>query len=285
MKTFSKTPSSSEKLHRVPCPLCGGVNFIPRWEVQGAVFAVCRGCGLTVQNPRPVAEHLAYRYDDEYFRYEIENEEIFFRLMMLGLEDAAFFTDIAPTLPPLKRVLDIGCATGRLLSHFQSLGWETCGVELCAESAQYGNERFHVGIQVGNLPDLNLPAGHFSAVHASHLIEHVDDPVLFVREIASVLAEGGVFICVTPAIDGFQARFHGKKWRSAIPDHVTLFSKKTLAKLLENAGLKVETVKTWGGLAAGTAPLWLKKPADRWAKVLGWGDVVLMVARKPYTLA
>jgi hypothetical protein len=39
-------------------------------------------------------------------------------------------------------------------------------------------------------------------------------------------------------------------------------------------------VKTWGGLAAGTAPGWLKKPVDRLAKKWNFGDVILVVARK-----
>ena len=100
------------------------------------------------------------------------------------------------------------------------------------------------------------------------------------NEIARLLIKGGVFICVTPSIDGFQALLHRGKWRSLIPDHITLFSKKTLRRLLRNAGLSVEIVRTWGGLAVGTAPVWLKKRVDRWVKVLGSGDVVLMAARK-----
>jgi hypothetical protein len=66
-----------------------------------------------------------------------------------------------------------------------------------------------------------------------------------------------------------------------IPDHVTLFDRKTLRRLLENGGFMVEGSCTWGGLAAGTVPDWIKKPADRLAKSLGFGDVVLMTARKP----
>ncbi len=280
MKTFSKTPSDSESLKTVSCPVCGGESFIHRWLIDGARFVQCKACRLVLQNPQPISQDLGARYDDEYFRYEVENEEAFFRLMMLGLNDASFFDKIVPTLPSVNRILDIGCATGRLLSHFKSLGWETGGVDLCAESANYGNKKYDVGIQVGDLLQLGLKEGYYSVIHASHLIEHVDNPGIFVNEIARLLIKGGVFICVTPSIDGFQALLHGGKWRSLIPDHITLFSRKTLKRLLRNAGLSVEIVRTWGGLAVGTAPTWLKKRVDRWVKVLGAGDVVLMAARK-----
>ncbi len=279
MKTYSKAPSIHETQETAHCPLCGRNQFSERWREQGTRFVTCP-CGLVLQNPRPISRDLAARYDEEYFQYEIANEENFFHLMLLGLKDASFFQTIVPSLPSINRILDIGCATGRLLSHFKSLGWETGGVELCAESAAYGNEKYGVGILKGDLCDMSFPDGHFSVVHASHLIEHVDNPAAFTLEVARITANGGVFICITPAIDGFQARLFGCKWRSAIPDHVTLFSKKTLRRLLHNAGFTVETARTWGGLAAGTAPPWLKNLIDRWVKVLGWGDVMLMVARK-----
>jgi len=83
----------------------------------------------------------------------------------------------------------------------------------------------------------------------------------------------------TPNVDGLQARLFRGAWRSAIADHLTLFSVRTLRRLLEEGGFQVLAVQTWGGLAKGTAPAWLKGPVDRWAKRRGRGDVVLMLAR------
>ena len=280
-KTFSKLPSADEVSRRTVCPLCGAEPFEPRWEFDGSVFVSCAACTLVYQNPRPESRSAALRYDEEYFRYEIENQEMFFSLMMRGLADVSFFDSIAPGLPDPLSILDIGCATGRLLHHFQGLGWDTAGVELCGESAEYGRRTFAVDIRDCSLHEAAFPACRFSAVHASHLIEHVDDPLALVREVERILKPGGIFICVTPSIDGFQARLFGSRWRSAIADHLTLFGKDTLQRLLESSGLRVEAVKTWGGLAAGSAPMWLKRPMDLLAKRWNFGDVVLMAARKP----
>ena len=51
-----------------------------------------------------------------------------------------------------------------------------------------------------------------------------------------------------------------------------------LRRMLEGSGFRVLKVVTWGGLAAGTAPPWLKRPADRLAKRWGFGDVMLFQA-------
>jgi len=281
MRTFSTVPADGEGFHRISCPVCGSDNFHKKWFIEGASYVYCRKCRLILQNPQPVKKALKARYDSEYFKYEISNEESFFNLMILGLKDAAFFEKIVPTLPEKRKILDIGCATGRLLKHFKEAGWETVGAELCADSVDYGNREYGVNIRAVSLEDGGFFPDNFSVVHASHLIEHVNDPAAFVKEVVNVLLPGGVFICVTPSADGFQARIFGSAWRSVIPDHVTLFNKVTLRKLLENSGLKVELVRTWGGLAEGSVPGLLKRTVDYLAKKWHFGDVVLMVARKP----
>jgi SAM-dependent methyltransferase len=111
---------------------------------------------------------------------------------------------------------------------------------------------------------------------ASHLIEHLSAPGDFVREAFRILKKGGHFFVTTPNIDGFQSRLSGGRWRSAIFDHLYLFSKKTLSRLLASAGFTVEKIATWGGLAEGMAGAPLKRAADRWAKRLGLGDVMIL---------
>ena len=281
MRTFSKIPAEGEDLSIIPCPVCGGRNFRKKWEIEGASYVSCRRCRFILQNPQPVHAALKARYDSEYFNYEITNEDSFFKLMILGLKDIDFFERVVPTLPDRRKILDIGCATGRLLHHFKLKGWETAGAELCVESVDYGNHEYGVNIQASSLEAAGFPDAGFSVVHASHLIEHVNDPSAFVDEVVRVLMPGGVFICVTPSADGLQARLFGSSWRSVIPDHVSLFNKVTLKKILEKSGLHVELIRTWGGLGTGTVPGWIKRIADKLAKKWNFGDVVLMSARKP----
>jgi SAM-dependent methyltransferase len=131
------------------------------------------------------------------------------------------------------------------------------------------------------LEENHFPRESFDAVLASHLIEHLNDPRGFVREVFAVLKKGGRFYVTTPNISGFQARIFGSRWRSAIFDHLYLFSAKTLSRLLESAGFVIEKKASWGGLAAGTAPRRVKALFDRAAKRFGFGDVMILRARRP----
>jgi 2-polyprenyl-3-methyl-5-hydroxy-6-metoxy-1,4-benzoquinol methylase len=278
MKTFSVGPRR-ERFRPVPCPLCGSERAAVRIAGKGYRFVECLDCRLTYQNPQPLFDDLARRYGQSYFRYEKANEANFFRLMELGLQDIGFGA-LAASLPAPRRALDVGCATGMLLERLRSEGWEVQGLDLCRQSALYAGAKRGVPVFVGTLEQARLPDESFSLVHFSHLIEHLPDPAAFLREVRRILRPQGLAVVTTPNIDGLQARLFRERWRSAIADHLCLFSTRTLRRLLESCGLRVLKIQTWGGLAQGTAPRWLKRPADVLAKRFGFGDVVLMLVGK-----
>jgi len=275
LKTFSVGPGQ-ERFAEIACPLCGSLRSRVRLVGRGCRFVACRGCRLVYQNPQPVFADLTKRYGETYFQYELANEANFHRLMELGLADVRF-EHLTAGFPPDRKFLDVGCATGMLLASQRARGWAVQGVDLCPASAEYAARRRGVPVFVGTLQQASFPAASFQVVHFSHLIEHVPDPVGFLAEVRRILHPQGYAVLTTPNVDGLQARLFGERWRSAIADHLTLFSKRTLKLLVGQSGFRVLATQTWGGLAQGTAPGWLKAPADRLAKRLGCGDVVLLL--------
>ena len=283
MKTFSKRPDETSH-ERIACPVCDGWLFKKKWILDEYTFSRCTGCGLLLQNPQPRSSELVQRYDEEYFAYERENESQFFQLMLLGLRDVGFFSDVEPILESsgIKRsFLDIGCATGRLLEYMKQRGWQEKGVEVCVPAALYARDERGLDISICTLEEAGLEEASFDIIHASHLIEHLTRPDEFVRELYKVLKPGGRVFLTTPNCSGMQALLFGKAWRSAIADHMFLFSRLTLSRLLEKYGFTIEGVKTWGGIAAGMAPRPIKRILDRLVKKIGWGDVMIIRARKP----
>lgn len=278
MKTFSKT-AGHEALRSVACALCGS-DAARRFYDESSLWVRCSGCGLVYQNPQPVRDELLDRYDREYFQYEVENETTFLGLMKKGLADVGFEA-IEAGLDGEKRIVDIGCATGMLIASMKERGWIEKGVEVCGPAVEYARTKRGVDIFEGILEEAGIAGSTIDVVHCSHLIEHLNDPLGFVLEAKRILKPGGYFIVTTPNVMGFQARLFRTGWRSMIADHLYLFSKATLIALVQKAGFEVLTHKTWGGLAIGTAPGWIKGPVDRLAKAWGFGDVVIVLARKP----
>jgi SAM-dependent methyltransferase len=285
IKTWS-TAVGEEKKQAVPCALCGGNEFKQRLYCEGFAYVGCKRCGLVQINPQPEQAEVARRYQEgsgaEYLSYEMANEAAFLRLQELALQDAGFEELEAAikrsnAAPP--RVLDAGCATGALLAKLRDRGWACAGVEL-SPAAEYARAERGLDVRRSALEECRFPDASFDLVLASHLIEHLNDPAAFVREAYRILAPGGHFLVTTPNIAGFQARLFRSRWRSAIFDHLYLFSAKTLSALLRQSGFVTERICTWGGLATGAAPAPIKRLADRAAKRLGAGDVMLIRARK-----
>jgi SAM-dependent methyltransferase len=293
-KTWS-TPVVLEEKRLIPCTLCSSTSFKPSLSCEGFSYVRCVDCSLVQMNPQPLELEVKRRYGampplapagavsnpplslpaqsvggKDYLYYELANEDAFLDLELLALADAGF--DELET----GRFLDIGCATGSLLVKLREEGWETVGVEICAPQAEYGRQKRNLDIRSLSLEENSFPACHFDVVHASHLIEHVNNPGAMLREVYRILKPGGRFFVTTPNIAGFQSRLFGSRWRSAIFDHLYLFSEATLSRLLKESGFSIEKISTWGGLAAGIAPAPVKRLFDKAAKRFGFGDVMVL---------
>ncbi|MBN1648598.1 MAG: class I SAM-dependent methyltransferase [Spirochaetales bacterium] len=277
MKTFSQQPGD-EARQRVPCPLCASDRRKRKYSCEGFSFDVCRNCGLIYQNPRPSPEAVLGRYNGVYFEYEKREEQQFLELMLKGLNDVRFF-DISAGREK-EGFLDIGCATGSLIAFLRDKGYTVRGLEICRESADYGVSKRGLDISTDTLEESRFASGSFMFVHCSHVIEHLTDPAGFVREISRILKTGGYLLVATPDASGFQARLYKQDWRSCIADHMVLFTKTVLKRLLKEEGFSIERIRTWGGLAAGAGHPQLKKLLDPAAKRFGFGDVVMIAARK-----
>ncbi len=263
-----------EQLETIKCNICAKDNTELFLSMDGVSYRRCIYCGLIYQNPRPVFANLKKRYGKDYFDYEISNQNNFFALMKLGLKDIGF-DSLFKNDNSIRRFLDIGCATGLLLNYMKKKGWITQGVEICRASAQYAIENFGVDVCIGTLEEAPFPDQYFDVVHLSHLIEHVPDPKKLLLEIRRILKVGGHMVLTTPNVNGMQARVAQKTWRSAIPEHVYLFSKKTMKTLLSCVGFTIVKQVSWGGIPAGKRANIIKRPVDRFAKLFNIGDVML----------
>jgi 2-polyprenyl-3-methyl-5-hydroxy-6-metoxy-1,4-benzoquinol methylase len=280
MKTYT-TPHIIEETQEIPCALCGTAKFRVYLKCDGYTYVKCNNCALVQQNPQPVQAAVSLRYNNEsgrdYLKYELENEAAYLELATKALSDADFEDSGG-------RLLDIGCATGAMLEKLRRGGWDVYGCEINQSQAEYARQKRGLEISCATLEESRYPDGFFRAVLASHLIEHLNRPMEFLREVNRILENGGNFYVTTPNIAGFQARIFGSEWRSAINDHLYLFSGRTLCRMLDKAGFTVRKIRTWGGLAKGLAPAPVKALADKMAKALGWGDVMIVKAQKRGTL-
>ena len=83
----------------------------------------------------------------------------------------------------------------------------------------------------------------FDVIFCHHVIEHIEDPVVFIKDVYSILKLGGKLIIGTPNFDSAMARRYGKDYRMLYDNtHIYLFSDFSLKELLEDNMFLIENI-------------------------------------------
>jgi len=137
-----------------------------------------------------------------------------------------------------KKVLDIGCSDGLYL---KKLSKDSAGIEQVPALAKAGMMR-GLNITNGDVGESihKIGDGSFEGVLFSHVMEHVDCPIVMLREIHRILQKQGTLVLGLPTERNvFRDLLHMDYFDGT---HIYAFSVRNAFKLLEDTGFKVEGV-------------------------------------------
>ena len=143
--------------------------------------------------------------------------------------------------PATGRILDFGCSAGLFLAEAKKRGYETHGIELSRASVAYARETLGLsGAECGDEKALaRFPDGHFQAITAFDVLEHVDRPGETLNMMKEKLQSGGMIVATFPDIRSLTARLLGRYWHALVPSHLSYFSPVAVRQLAEQAGLEI----------------------------------------------
>jgi SAM-dependent methyltransferase len=148
------------------------------------------------------------------------------------------------------RVLDLGCGDGAFTAAVAPRVARVVGAEV-AEAAVSRARRHHPGLAFEIVPlDGPLPfaAGAFELVWSSEVIEHVADTGRWLSEVRRVLAPSGRLLLTTPNHSRLRLAIGGiERYSEPLGDHLHLYSRRSLRKLLADFGFGAVEVRGAGG--------------------------------------
>lgn len=156
-------------------------------------------------------------HQDSYYRHNEAYAEF------LANWDAGFYSKYTDALRPRipgGRVLDVGCGVGQVVGKLTADGIDAHGVEISEPNVARAS-LVCPQVRLYDGRSLPFPGSHFAAVGTLNVLEHVDEPELFLAELVRVTAPTGRVVVSSPnflrvAGPGYHPRMKGlaQKWRN-----------------------------------------------------------------------
>ncbi len=138
-------------------------------------------------------------------------------------------------------ILDVGCASGLFLDKALDAGWTVVGLEPSEVLYRQAVER--IGNRGTVLPfmleEADFNGKLFDAITLWDVLEHVVDPVNFLRRIHEHLKPDGCLFLNVPDLDSIEARLLGRRWPLLLPEHLNYFTRSSIRLCAEKCQFKL----------------------------------------------
>lgn len=136
------------------------------------------------------------------------------------------------------RILDYGSGAGEIVKNLKMKGINVVGFE---PSSGANNITRNARLPVTN--NFKKIKGKFDLIMMWHSLEHIEKPVVALKEIKKMLKPHGRLLLAVPNVDSLEARFSRGKWfHYTYPEHRFYYSPRSLAFLLKTSALKITDI-------------------------------------------
>jgi 2-polyprenyl-3-methyl-5-hydroxy-6-metoxy-1,4-benzoquinol methylase len=140
------------------------------------------------------------------------------------------------------RLLDVGSHLGVFVGVAREAGWDAEGVEPSRWASDLAQSR-GIPTTQGAVADLKRPESSYDAVTLWDVIEHLSDPATELRRLHRLLRPGGIIAISTMDVDAAASKLLGRRWPWYMQMHLFYFSRRTLARLVEQTGFEIVEIR------------------------------------------
>lgn len=207
----------------------------------------CKNCSHIQLLPRPTKDEDKKFYDknlqDKNRRKEIDYEKLQLNNLFDTKRHVRFIQSLCKDAN--CNLLDIGAGYGFFVNELYNSGYKNIiGVEVSDERRKLAIK--HSAVQIIDF-DVNRPnkdIGRFNMITLFHVLEHMPDPILFLKNIKNLITSNGIIICEVPNVREMLLdnckEYNDFYWIRA---HLNYFSKETLSNCLKKAEYSYVEIK------------------------------------------
>ena len=229
------------------CPICHHHSVCV--EGEEGLYS-CQSCHLIYRRTMPVEDVLSLYTAENggYFNQLLEQKKAdhahgyeFYEEWIRVIQGAAYLQGRAELFEQLSgqstgRLLEVGCATGEILSVFHHRGWDVTGLELSPFCVRRAKEKYQLRLHQGTLNETALPRSSFDLALYMDVFEHIADPQGELHRIHQLLAPGGSLILELPNQGSLDASILGSDY--FFDEHLFFYTPEAIYTLLESCAFK-----------------------------------------------
>ena len=219
------------------CTVCGGSRS---GQLYPGILK-CRDCGYVFADLCLTSEDFLelyrrnYFFGDEYSDYIADKESLRknFKLRLKVLQNF-----IEPVRH--KNLLEVGSAYGFFLEIAKDRFDSVRGIDITEDGVRHAKDVLKLDVILADLLQHDFGERKFDVVCMWDTIEHLQAPRLYLAKLADLTKKGALIAITTGDIGSVNARLKKDKWRLIHPPtHAHYFSKKTLARVLDDLGFEI----------------------------------------------
>lgn len=240
----------------IPCVACASLWVEHDFDKHGFAYGLCRDCGTLYQTPRPALSAF-----ESFYRDSVSSNywaEVFFPAVAEARREKIFRPRVERLAAlceaqglAIRRLIDVGAGYGIFLDEWRKRAPDTHLVAV-EPSAALADECRVKGFEVAEDIAEQVGDGYqgfADLVVCFEVLEHVYEPVAFVKSLMRLARPGGMVIVSTLCIDGFDLQILWQKSNQIFPPHhINFLSVAGFEKLFRRAGLMDVRVSTPGKL-------------------------------------
>jgi spore maturation protein CgeB len=220
------------------CPVCDHESY-PYSTKGRASYYRCNSCGTIFQSPFPTLQEMMDYANAEYnsglYKEYLNANDLKYATFEYRLKKVlALFAQLNRSgVSP--RILDVGSSNGRFIEVALKKGVPAWGLELSESAIAAAPPEIRARIYHGDANNVeSLGVEKFNIITAFDLVEHLFDPISFLKNLRKILTKNGIVVITTPDASSFPRVIMGKSWSMLQPfQHTVLLSRKASKLLLE----------------------------------------------------
>lgn len=197
---------------------------------------------MLITHPQPGLDILGKYYESTDYISHTDSKRTFFEKTYHFVKNIALKNklNLINSYQPSKgSVLDIGAGTGEFLAVAAKDGWKTVGVEPSDKARAIAKSKGVAFIE----DTTELESHSFDVISMWHVLEHVPDLELQIKELKRLLKPSGTLIVAVPNFKSFDAKHYGNFWAAYdVPIHFWHFSKKSIKLLFEKEEMQLQKI-------------------------------------------